>query len=803
MKFTLQQLHDHLDTKASTAEIAERLTAIGHEVEEMIDKSAIYAPFTIAEIRSCEKHPNADRLKVCKVWNGREELQIVCGAPNAREGIKVVLSRPGDYIPGLGITLKASKIRDVESQGMLCSDDELQLAAERSGGIMELKDDAKVGDRFADYAGLNDVLFDVALTPNRGDAASVYGLARDLAASGMGRLNQPKVAAIKGMFDSPIKVAVEADSGCRHYAGRFLRGVKNGPSPDWLQKYLRDVGLRPISALVDITNYTTHAFGRPLHVYDAAKLTGTVRAAPATKTEEMEALDGKIYTLQPGMGVIADDAGTLGVGGVIGGAPSGCTLATADVFIECAWFEPHEVARTGRALECISDARYRFERGVDPEFVRPGMEMATSLIMKLCGGTPSHVVEAGEPVKQSRVVPYDPAMAQKLGGASIPPAQQKEFLTALGAKVEEKKPWQVTMPSWRPDWEDAADTVEEIVRLNGYSQIPVAYLPPFDPAHPYKNVPIFTRGQDLTFQAGRTLAAQGYQESVTWSFLSEKTASLWGDIDPAMRLTNPISADLAIMRPSLLPNLLAAAARNGARGQDIGALFEIGPVFHGTEPDRQPVMIGGLRFGPSGHRHWRDKSREADAFDVKRDVVDLLNAIGFPTGNLRLQDIPAAPAIYHPGQSGQFALGKNRIARFGALHPALLDEADLKGSASGFEIDWQNVLQLLTAKKTANAKPLLQLPELQKVTRDFAFLLDKNVQASSLMSAIQEADKTLIDSVRVFDVYMGKNVPEGQKSLAVEVTLQPRDKTLTEEDLNKLSAAVIASAAKLGASIRS
>lgn len=798
MKFTLSWLKNPLDTNASADEIAVKLTALGLEVEEVTDKAALYAPFTIAEIKHADRHPNADRLKLCKVWTGSEELQIVCGAPNARAGIKVVLARPGDYIPGLDVTLKLSKIRDVESQGMMCSQRELLLSDEHEG-IIELPEDAPVGGKFMEYAGLGDVLIDVAITPNRGDCASVYGIARDLAAGGLGTLKPVPTDPVKGTFDSPVTVSVDTPA-CPHFVGRYIRGVKNGPSPEWLQKLLRDIGLRPISALVDLTNFFTHDLGRPLHVYDADKIGAKMCARNAAEGEQLIALNDKTYSLTSDMCVIADEHKALGIGGVMGGLDSGCTDDTVNVFLESAWFEPNTIARTGRALEIISDARYRFERGVDPEFTAPAIELATKMILDMCGGEASHVVVAGAPVPSRHDIKFDPARSVKLIGIEIDAAEQKNILERLGCTFKGDV---VTTPSWRPDLVEAIDLIEEIARVKGLDAIAPQYLPPRNPAQAYQPHHVFSKGQKLGLRAKHTLAANGYQEAVTYSFLSEKEALLWGDIKPSLRLSNPISTDLSVMRPSLLPNLLAAASRNGARGFKSGALFELGPVFHGTEPHEQPVMLAALMFGETGARHWRNGPRRVDAFDVKTDVIALLNEIGMPTNNLKTVPIDNLPGIYHPGQSAQLMMGKEMVARFGVMHPALLDAMDVKTSAAAFEVNWPYVLQFIEKKKDSAARGSLTLPDLQAVTRDFAFLVDKGVHASAIISAIQATDKALITDVRVFDLYEGKGVPEGQKSVAIEVTLQPTDKTLTEEDLQKTTAAIVAAAEKAtGARIR-
>lgn len=800
MKFTLSQLKQSLDTNASAQEIAEKLTALGLEVEEVVDKGALYAPFTIAEIRNADKHPNADRLKLCTVWTGSEELQIVCGAPNARTGIKVVLARPGDYIPGLDVTLKLSKIRDVESQGMMCSQRELLLSDEHEG-IIELPDDAPVGAKFLDYAGLNETLIDVAITPNRGDCASVYGIARDLAAGGLGTLKALDASPVKSGYDSPVSVKVETPI-CPHFAGRYIKNVKNGPSPEWLQKWLRDVGMRPISALVDLTNYFTHNFGRPLHVYDADKIGKTIVARNAKQGEELVALNDKTYTLTPDMCAITDKNVALGIGGVMGGLSSGCTDDTVNVFLESAWFEPNTIARTGRALEIVSDARYRFERGVDPEFTAPAIELATKMIVEMCGGEASHVVIAGAPVPARHDVKFDAKKADAIIGVSTPVEEQKDILQRLGCSIKGDV---VTTPSWRPDLVTVIDLVEEIARVKGFDKIKPAYLPALDAEQPYKPHSVFSKTQKLAIRAKKALAANGFQETITYSFLSDKDAALWGDIKDGLRLTNPISADLSVMRPSLLPNLLGAAGRNAARGFKSGALFELGPVFNGTEADEQPMMLAGIRFGDLGARHWRgaSASRRVDALDVKQAALSLLEEIGLPTNNLKTAAIDGLNGIYHPGQSAQLSMGKEMVVRFGVLHPALLDALDVKTSVAAFEINWPYVLQFMERKKDATARPLLHLHDLQAVTRDFAFLVDKSVQASQLVGAIEAADKALISAVRVFDLYEGKGVPEGQVSVAIEVTLQPTDKTLDEEMLQKTTAAIVAAAEKAtGAKIR-
>ncbi len=803
MKFTVKWLKQPLDTKTSVDEIVTRLTAIGHEVEEVINRADMYKTFTIAHVKDVVQHPDADRLKVCTVDTGSEELQIVCGAPNAKKGIKVVLARAGDYIPGIDVTLKKTEIRGVESNGMMCSENELCLS-DMSDGIIELPEDAPVGGSYMEYAGLDDVLIDVAITPNRGDAASVYGIARDLAASGLGTLNPVPTDPIKGTFKSDVAIEVQSDSGCPHFVGRMIKGVKNGPSPEWLQQLLIAIGLRPISALVDITNFFTHDLGRPLHVYDAKKIGSKLIARKGKAGEILHALNDKEYKIDETMCVIADENKVLGLGGIMGGIESGCSSETTDIVLESAWFDPNIIACTGRTLEIISDARYRFERGVDPAFTKPAIELATKMIVDLCGGEVSDVVEAGTPVIQKNEIKYDPQMMHDYVGMDVSAKDQKSYLEKLGCVITGDKIWTITTPSWRPDLVIKHDIAEEIARLEGLDKIKPAYLPPLDENNPYKPHDILTPLQKAALHAKKALASYGFQETVNYSFISEKEAGLFANKNDALILTNAISAHMNVMRPSVLPSLLQVVSKNCARGFNAGSLFEFGPVFHGTAPNNQPYQLSAIHYGALKPRHWRgsDVSRNSDMTDLKGDAIAVLEDIGFPTSNLRVLEIEDSRA-FHPGQSGALALGKDIVARFGAVHPDILDAFDIKARVSAFEIEWPAVCNILGRKNNNNARPPLKLFDLQSVTRDFAFLMNEETEIGDLSKAILNADKKLITDVRVFDIYQGKGMEEGKKSVAVEVTLQPIDKSLTDEDLKKVTTDITSAALKsVGAVIR-
>ncbi len=795
MKFTLAWLKDHLDTKAKAAEIAETLTRIGLEVEELFDPAASFAPFRVAEVVKCDKHPNADKLSVCEVDTGKERLQVVCGAPNARAGLKGVFAPVGSYVPGIDLTLTKAKIRGVESFGMLLSERELQLSDEHSG-IIELDPKAKIGSPAAAALGLNDAVIEVAITPNRPDCLGVRGIARDLAAAGLGRLTKDAVTAIKGSFANPIAIKLEFDKenadACPVFAGRLVRGVKNGPSPDWLQRRLKAIGLRPINALVDITNYIAYDRGRPLHAYDADKLKGAIRARLGRKGEQFLALDGKSYQVDADCCVIADDRAVLGLGGVIGGADTGVTEATTNVFIESAYFDPKRTARTGRKLGIQSDARFRFERGVDPDFVVPGLELATDMVLQLCGGEASKTTIAGKPPKPNRPFKFDLGLVKRLSGLELGGGDIRKLLGALGIVFDGKgKHAKAAAPSWRPDITGSADLVEEVVRLVGVDQVPAT---PMTRAAGVAK-PVLTEAQRRQRLTRRVLAARGLVEAVTWSFIAPENAKLFGGGQAELTLSNPISSELAEMRPSLLPGLITAAQRNRDRGFADGALFELGQAYRGAKPEDQFVAASGVRFGRStlsgSGRHWSGEAPEADLFAAKADAVAALAALGLDQANLTVTR--ETPPWFHPGRSGVLKLGPQTVlAVFGEFHPDLLTRLGIDAPIAGFEL----YLDAVPPSKRKGASKALDVSDLQPVRRDFAFLLDDEVAAGEVLRAAFSADRTLITETRVFDVFTGQGVPDGKKSLAIEVTLQPRDKTLTDAEIEAVAAKIVAAVKK-------
>jgi phenylalanyl-tRNA synthetase beta chain len=795
MKFTLSWLKEHLETTASLDDIVETMIAIGLEVEKIHDPAKDLAAFTIGEVLEAKKHPDADKLSVCKVATKDGEKQIVCGAPNVRKGLKIAYAPVGAYVPGADLTLKKAKIRGVESHGMICSARELELGDEHDG-IIEAPGEAKVGDAVAAWLGADDPVIDFEVTPNRPDTNGVDGVARDLAAAGLGRLVTPAPEAVKGKFDSPQKIALHfpegAEDACPAFAGRLIQGVANGPSPKWLADRLRAIGLRPINALVDITNYISYDRARPLHVYDADKLKGAIHARLGRKGERFLALDGKEYDVDETMCVIADDSGVLGLGGVMGGEATGCTDETVNVFIECATFDPLRTAKTGRKTGVVSDARYRFERGVDPHFILPGLDFATTLILDLCGGAPSKAALAGQIPKFDKTVLYPPTELKRLTGMDAAPERQERILRALGFVVRKSDPWQADAPSWRPDIEGKADLVEEIARIVGFDRLPAAALPPRRVVETLKLTPAQARRS----RARRALAARGMLEAVTWSFMDERHASLFSPAAPleskGLVLANPISSDLSAMRPSILPNLIAALQRNADRGRGALALFEVAQQYAGDQPDEQMMMATGARR-PHERRHWRSAEPKTDVFTVKADARAALEAAGAPASSLQTTD--DAPGYYHPGRSGVLGLGPARpLAYFGELHPRVLKEMDVDGPLCGFEVFLDRIPE--GEKKPAKTKPALAASEFLPLSRDFAFVVDENIAAESLLEAVRGADKKLIADVLLFDVYRGAGVPEGKKSLAVEVTLQPREKTLTDEDIEACSARILAQVEK-------
>lgn len=799
MKLTLSWLKEHLDTDASVDAIAEKLTAIGLEVESVSDASAALKDFIVGEVITAEKHPNADKLRLCSVSDGKNTLQIVCGAPNARAGIKVVLARPGTVIPATGDALKLGTIRGVESRGMMCSAREL-LLGEDHDGIIELKAGAKVGAPVVaalEEAGLlaNDPVFDVSITPNRGDAASVYGIARDLAAAGLGTLKSDKVQPVAGKFPSPKTISLnftpENKSACPIFAGRLIRGVKNGPAPKWVQDRLKGVGMKSISALVDATNLISQDRGRPLHVFDADKLNGNLQARMAKPGEEVLALDEKTYTLDADTIVIADDGAALGIAGVMGGMASGSFESTVNVFIESAWFDPARIARAGRKQGIISDARYRFERGVDPQFVLPGLELCTQYILEWCGGEASDVFIAGELPPPHKPIAFDPALVKKLGGIAVPQDEIRRILEALGFVVESN--WHVVPPSWRHDVDGPADLVEEVVRMYGLDG--VASVPLERPSA--VATAVLSKAQRRTRTARRALAARGFNESVSFSFIARNQAKLFGGGDEARQLSNPIASDLDALRPSVLPSLLAAAARNTARGLGSLQLFEIGAAFDSGQPGEQKTVAAGLRTG-APERHWQKNGEAAGLFAVKADLMAALEAItGAPMSAPITQ---GAPGWYHPGRSGTIAMGPKVIAQFGELHPKVLAAFDLKGPTAGFEIFLDAIPD---AKSKGKAKPLFAPSPYQAVERDFAFVVDAKLAAGEIVKAVKLADRNLIEQVTVFDVYEGKGVPDGKKSVAIAVRIQPKDATLTDAEIEALAQKIVAATIKLGATLRS
>ena len=802
MKFTLSWLKDHLETEASLTDICEALTRIGLEVEGVDDPAAKLKAFTIAYVIEAKPHPNADRLRVCMVDTGAgAPVQVVCGAPNARTGMKSVFAAPGAYIPGKNITLGKGNIRGIDSLGMLCSAAELEISDDHEG-ILDLPADAPVGASYAAWAGLEEPVIEINLTPNRPDAAGVAGIARDLAAAGIGRLKSVPAPTLEGAFPCPVKVTLDLAKEDAHlapaFALRLVRGVKNGPSPDWMQRRLAAIGLRPINALVDITNYLTFDRARPLHVFDAKKVQGDLVVRRAKDGEEVLALDGKTYRLEPANIVIADDNGVESIAGVMGGEHSGCDETTTDVLIESALWDPYNIARTGRALGISTDARYRFERGVDPEFCVPGAELATRLVMDLCGGAPSELILAGKipPARNALLFPW--SEVARLTGLELSVQEMAAILEKLGFAVERtagnSDRAYVHIPSWRPDVEGAADLVEEIVRIAGLDRVAST---PLKRESEGVAPPVLTLVQRRVSSARRALAARGLLEAVTWSFVSKRQAELFGGGTAALALSNPIAADLSDMRPNLLPGLIAGAQRNADRGLGDVALFEVGQIFKGDGDKDQIWAAAGLRRGAAraegAGRNWAGKTENVGAFDAKADVLALLAALGVPAGAVQL--VAGCPSFLHPGRSGTLQFGpKNIVGWFGEIHPRVLDGLGAEGPLAVFEI----ALDALPAPKAkpTKAKPKLELSALMPLERDFAFVVDSDVQAADLLKAVTGAERALIADVGVFDIYQGPGVPEGKKSVAVSVRLQPREKTLTDAEIEAVAARIVAEAGK-------
>jgi phenylalanyl-tRNA synthetase beta chain len=783
MKFSLEWLKQHLETDASANAIADKLTSIGLEVESVSNPAEALAPFRVAKVLTADKHPQADKLQVLTVDAGDGPVQVVCGAPNARAGMLGVFGPPGAYIPGSDITLKVAAIRGIESRGMMCSSRELELGDDHSG-IIELPEDAPVGAAFSEYAGLGDPVFDVAITPDRQDCMGVRGIARDLAAAGIGTLKPLAVPQAEGSFPCPVPIKIEDPDGCPAFFGRAIRGVKNGSSPEWMQRRLKSAGQRPISALVDITNYVMLGLGRPAHAYDIAKLTGGLTARAAKAGEKVLALNEKEYGLEPFMTVIADDAQVHDIGGIMGGEDSGVSQSTTDVMLEVAYFTPERIARTGQALGLTSDARSRFERGIDPAFLDDGLAVLTGLILDICGGEASAALRVGEPPVEKRLITFDFGRTKALGGIDVPEIEQRQILERLGFEVSGN---QISVPTWRRDVEGPADLVEEVARIVGYDQVPST---PLNRA-PGVAKPTATRSQLIERRVRRTAAARGLDEAVTWSFISEKEANAFGGSE--WKVANPISEEMKVMRPSLLPGLIAAARRNLDRGVSSMRLFEIGRRYLG---DAEHPTLGLLLCGECQPRGWRTgKARAFDAFDAKAEVIALLDAAGVPVSNLQV--LPDAGPTWHPGRSAQLRLGpKTILGAFGELHPSLSKSIDAPAGAVAAEIYFDAIP---APRSTGHARPAFAPPPLQALTRDFAFMVPANLAADNLLRAIRTADKQAISNVRLFDRFE----TNGGLSLALEVTLQPVEKSFTDEQIGEISRRIVAAAEKLGARLRS
>lgn len=790
MKFTLSWLKSHLETDASLDDILYALTDLGLEVEGVEDRGAKLADFTIGKVVSAEKHPDADRLRVCQVQTDEGVKQIICGAPNAREGITVVVAKPGVYVPGIDTTIGVGKIRGIESFGMMASEREMELSDEHDG-IIELPS-GEVGDRFVDWLAENDPakvdpVIEIAITPNRPDALGVRGVARDLAARGLGALKPREVEPVPAAFKADLTVSIDEDTldGNPLFCGRLIRGVKNGPSPAWLQDLIRAIGLRPINFLVDVTNFFTYDLNRPLHVFDADKVHGNIRVHRAQGGEELLALDGKTYTFQPGQMIISDDQGPESIAGIMGGEETGCTDETVNVFIESAYWNPVQTAYTGRALKINSDARYRFERGVDPAFTPVGLEHAVRMIVDHAGGEASELIQAGAVPNTSRAYKLDPARVRSLVGMEISESEQRQTLTALGFVLEGDM---AHVPSWRPDVLGEADLVEEVARVASLTKLEGKPLPRLTDGVPK---PVMTPMQRRIQAARRTTAALGYNECVTYSFIDKASAALFGGGDDTTMLENPISTDMSHMRPALLPGLLQAAARNQARGYMDMALFEVGPAFHGGEPEEQHDLVTGLLIGRTGPKDVHGASRAVDVFDIKADCEAVLAAMGAPA---KVQVLRDGPAWWHPGRHGKICLGPKKVLGiFGELHPKVLAEMDVKGPAMAFTL-WPGEIPM--PRKSGASRGAMTVSDYQAVERDFAFVVAEDVAALDLVNAAAGADKALIRDVRVFDEFIGGSLGEGQKSLAITVRLEPTEATLTDKDIEAVSEKVIAKVTK-------
>ncbi|AJD39649.1 phenylalanyl-tRNA synthetase subunit beta [Rhizobium gallicum bv. gallicum R602sp] len=799
MKFTLSWLKDHLETDATLNEICTRLTMIGLEVEDVDDKAA-FRPFIIARVLSAEKHPQADRLKVLSVDTGKgAPIQVVCGAPNARAGLVGAFAASGTYVPGIDVTLSVGNIRGVESHGMMCSEKELMIS-DNHEGIIDLPEDAPIGTSYAAYAHLDDPVIEINLTPNRPDCTSIYGIARDLAASGLGTLKTRPAPSFAVEGETPVKVKLDLDDErlCPGFALRLVRGVRNGPSPRWMQQRLLAIGLRPINALVDITNYMTFDQGRPMHVFDAAKVSGNLTVRRAREGETVLALDQREYKLGPNNVVIADADGIESIGGIMGGEHSGCDENTTDVLIECALWDPMNIAKSGRALGIITDARYRFERGVDPEYMVPGLERTTELVLELCGGTPAKADVVGYKGYQPKIVDFPYWEVRRLTGLEVSTEESKDILTRLGFEVSGSgESVSVAVPSWRPDVGGKADLVEEVMRIHGVDNIKPAPLE----SHAAVNGKILTTLQIRTRMAKRALASRGMLEAVTWSFISQEQAKLFGGGSPALKLANPIAAEMSDMRPSLLPGLLMAAQRNADKGYGDVTIFEVSGTYENDRPEGQRRVAGGIRRGTASltgaGRMWSNNlkggGKPVDVFDAKADALAVIEACGLPMGNIQIEQ--GGPEWYHPGRSGTIKMGpKVVLGYFGEFHPSTLEALDVSGALCGFEVYIDAMPE--PKKKATRTKPALELSPFQAVKRDFAFVVDKTVEAGTIIKAASGADRKLVTGVNVFDIFEGGSLGEGKKSVAIEVQIQPVERTLTDEDFEALTQKIVASVTK-------
>jgi phenylalanyl-tRNA synthetase beta chain len=802
MKLTLPWLKEHLATEASLGEIVEQLTMLGLEVEAVEKRGADLSPFRVAQVTDVRPHPDAERLSLCRVNTGEHVVEVVCGAPNVHAGMKAVFAPVGAIIPGSGEVLKRARIRGVESNGMLCSARELLLGEEHDG-IIELPADAPVGEPASAAIRLEGPLIDVAITPNRSDCFGVLGIARELAAAGLGELKSRDFSEVPGAFQPSLRITLDFPAGdeaaCPLFVGRVFRGLRNGPSPSWLQERLAAVGLRPISALVDITNFVTLDLGRPLHVFDAEKLRGDLVLRFAREGERLLALDGKTYQLDPEVTVIADNSGAISLGGIMGGAGTGCTEASTEVVLEIALFDPKRTALNGRRLGIESDARARFERGVDPAMVLPGMEYATRLILELCGGEASTPIVAGALPAPPKPFTFRIAQLERLAGIALAPEVVTSHLRALGFRAVpvDDQVLRITPPTWRHDITMEADVVEELVRLHGYDRVPPM------PVRRTEAVghPTLTPEQRVRSAARRALASRGLAEAVTWSFAEPGLAERFGAgllarkmvTGNLPRLRNPIHAELSVLRPSLLPNLLSAAARNQSRNLPDVALFELGPVFWGAQPGEQEVAAGGIRVGRSHERHWAEPARAVDVFDARADALAALGAGKVKADAVRV--VAEGPGHYHPGRRGQLMLGPQTVlAEFGEVHPAIARELEIDGPVVAFEVFLDRLPR--PKAKASRARPPLKVSPFPPVDRDFAFVVDDAIPAEALLGAVRAADKALIREALLFDVYSGTGLDPGKKSLAIAVRLQASDHTLSEAEIEAAAKKIIAAASK-------